>query len=60
MLSQAARISSVMSSSVALPCTGTETTARWMGSPTKLHRSFHSRIMWIENWASRMTFANEP
>jgi len=45
MLSQAARISSVMSSSVALPFTGTLTTARPFGSPTKLQRSFHSRIM---------------
>ena len=51
MPSQAWRISPVMSIWVGLPSTGAVTTTFAGGSPTKLCCSFHSRTMWIENFA---------
>ena len=44
-VSQAARISLVMSSSVGTPLTGAVTSTRFGASPTKLCFSFHSRTM---------------
>ena len=52
MLSQACRMSWVTSSCVGLPLTGAVTTTGALGAPTKLPCSFHSRTMWIENFAS--------
>jgi hypothetical protein len=51
-LSHARFISEVMSMGVGLPATGTVTETGPFASPTKLIFSFHSRTMWIVNFAS--------